>query len=135
MIVKKFFTVGVLWLLSVLNSGHSLICYSCSASLGHGSACENITDHLSDISHHECFYNNAVCALYKIEYGRDVMIYRSCKESGVCHALSKKFNTQYNRVLECQTCNEGDLCNAAEKEFASLFVLCIVLLIFLHCSH
>ncbi|KAK9883351.1 hypothetical protein WA026_001526 [Henosepilachna vigintioctopunctata] len=133
MFEAKLLLVSLLFLL-LLHFGHTLTCYSCLASVGHGLPCENIANHTTDISQHECFYTNAVCAIYKIEYGTSINIYRSCKEAGVCLALSKKFNSQYNRVLDCKTCNDDDLCNSSHPNTSSIFLIIVSITIFLICN-
>ncbi|XP_044759469.1 uncharacterized protein LOC123317144 [Coccinella septempunctata] len=132
MVGRKWIIYYVVTFLYCLKEGSSLICYSCSASIGHNAACENITEQSSSISHHQCFYHDAVCAIYKIKYGSDVIIYRSCKNADVCFGLSAKFNSQYNQLLECQTC-KGVLCNSAYGFFPrhssiQLFLLSLVVL-------
>lgn len=70
------------------------------------------------------FYSK--CSLFKCSFlylsdfsdGSDDIIYRSCKNADVCYNLSKKFNTQYNKLLDCRTCSDNDLCNSSIPLFS-----------------
>ncbi|XP_045476861.1 uncharacterized protein LOC123682340 [Harmonia axyridis] len=116
-IIRTQWLLHIMVVLCCSCEGSSLLCYSCSASIGYGSACEHAELFTTTISHHECFYKNPVCATYRIKYDNDIIIYRSCKKADVCLGLSKRYNTPQNQLLDCQTCNDNQLCNSAVERY------------------
>lgn len=119
--------IVLLIIFNFIGKGLALQCYSCSASVGHNAPCENATEYQDNISRQECFQDNAVCTSYKIEYGGYLMLYRSCKNSNICQALSRKYNSKYNQLIECHTCREN-LCNSSTINVTSFYLFFMVAL-------